>query len=334
MPEFRKMTLAKHPNGVPARDCFALVPCALNDIQDGEVLIKVDYFSLDPGMRGRMSGDSYATGLKIGDTIESAGIGTILQSKSDKFASGDIVSGALGWSEATVHRDRGLKKIEPSLLTEHMSPTAFIGVLGVPGLTAWFGLNDLGAPAQGDTLLISSAAGPVGATCGQLGKHLGLKVVGIAGGAEKCAYLRGLGFDDAINYKVDTPLSAAIAAACPDGVNIFFDNVGGETLDAALVNMSVGGRIVVSGQVAEYNRQNLVGIREVTRFITHRLRMEGLVVYDYAPKFSDVIDQMTALINEGKLAFTEDIIEGIENAPDAYAGLFGGENLGRRLIKT
>ena len=334
MPEFRKMTLAKHPDGVPARDCFALVPCALNNIQDGEVLIKVDYFSLDPGMRGRLSGDSYAAGLKIGDTIESAGVGTVLQSKSDKFAVGDIVSGALGWSEATVHRDRGLKKIEPGLLTEHVSATAFIGVLGVPGLTAWFGLNDLGGPSKGDTLLISSAAGPVGATCGQLGKHLGLKVVGIAGGPDKCAYLRMLGFDDAIDYKADTPIANAIAAACADGVNIFFDNVGGETLDAALVNMSVGGRIVVSGQVAEYNRQNPVGIREVTRFITHRLRMEGLVVYDYAPKFPDAIDQMAALINAGKLTYTEDIIEGIKNAPDAYAGLFGGKNLGRRLIKT
>ena len=149
MPEFRKWTLAKHPVGVPERDCFALEPCAQGDIQDGEVLIKVDYFSLDPGMRGRLSGDSYAAGLKIGDTIESAGVGTILESKSDKFAPGDVVSGALGWSEATVHRDRGLKIIEPSLLSEHVSATAFIGVLGVPGLTAWFGLNDLGGPSGG-----------------------------------------------------------------------------------------------------------------------------------------------------------------------------------------
>ena len=334
MPEFRKMTLAKHPDGVPARDCFALVPCALNDIQDGEVLIKVDYFSLDPGMRGRLSGDSYAAGLKTGDTIESAGVGTILASKSEKFAPGDVVSGALGWSEAVVHRDRGLKKIEQGLLSEKLSATAFIGVLGVPGLTAWFGLNDLGAPTQGDTLVISSAAGPVGATCGQLGKHLGLRVVGIAGGPKKCAYLSDLGFDEAIDHKAGTPLNAAIAAACPDGVNIFFDNVGAETLDAALVNMAPNGRIVVSGQVAEYNRENPIGIREVTRFITHRLRMEGLVVYDYAPKFSDAISQMAALINAGTLSYTEDIIDGIENAPDAYAGLFGGDNFGRRLIKT
>ncbi|MEE3059920.1 MAG: NADP-dependent oxidoreductase, partial [Pseudomonadota bacterium] len=246
MSEFRKWTLAKHPVGVPERDCFALEPCAQGDIQDGEVLIKVDYFSLDPGMRGRLSGDSYAAGLKIGDTIESAGIGTILEAKSDKFAPGDVVSGALGWCEATVHRDRGLKKIEPSLLSEHVSATAFIGVLGVPGLTAWFGLNNLGGPSEGETLLISSAAGPVGATCGQLGKHLGLKVVGIAGGPEKCAYLRSLGFDDAIDYKAGIPLDTAIAAACADGVNIFFDNVGAETLDAALVNMAAGGRIVVS----------------------------------------------------------------------------------------
>ena len=334
MSEYRKWTLASHPVGVPDRDCFALVPCAFDDIEAGEVLIKVDYFSLDPGMRGRLSGDSYAAGLKIGDTIESAGVGTILASKSEKFAPGDVVSGTLGWSEAVVHRDRGLKKIEQGLLSEKLSATAFIGVLGVPGLTAWFGLNDLGAPTQGDTLVISSAAGPVGATCGQLGKHLGLRVVGIAGGPKKCAYLSDLGFDEAIDHKAGTPLNAAIAAACPDGVNIFFDNVGAETLDAALVNMAPNGRIVVSGQVAEYNRENPIGIREVTRFITHRLRMEGLVVYDYAPKFSDAISQMAALINSGTLSYTEDIIDGIENAPDAYAGLFGGDNFGRRLIKT
>jgi NADPH-dependent curcumin reductase CurA len=206
--------------------------------------------------------------------------------------------------------------------------------LGVPGLTAWFGLQDLGQPQSGETLLISSAAGPVGASCGQIGKTLGLTVIGIAGGAEKCAYLSGLGFDAVIDYKAEDNLTKAITAAAPDGVDIYFDNVGGAILDAAILNMKPKGRIVVSGQVAEYNNETPTGIRQTTRFITHRLRMEGLVVYDYAKQFPAAQAAMAALIRDGKLAYKEDISTGIEDAPREYAALFAGANFGRRLIKT
>jgi NADPH-dependent curcumin reductase CurA len=282
MTEYKRWTLAKHPSGVPSEDCFALESFTLDAPQDGQVLIRTHYFSLDPGMRGRLSGDSYAAGLKIGDTIESAGIGEIIASKSERFAVGDMVMGGLGWTQALTHPDRGLQKLDPALFDDKVAMTATIGVLGVPGLTAWFGLQDLGQPQAGETLLISSAAGPVGATCGQIGKTLGLSVIGIAGGADKCAYLTDLGFDAVIDYKAEDNLVNAIEAAAPDGVDIYFDNVGGEMLDAAILNMKPKGRIVVSGQVAEYNREKPVGIRQTTRFITHRLRMEGLVVYDYA----------------------------------------------------
>lgn len=334
MTEYKRWTLAKHPSGVPSEDCFALESFTLDAPQDGQVLIKTHYFSLDPGMRGRLSGDSYAAGLKIGDTIESAGIGEIIASKSERFAVGDMVMGGLGWTQALTHPDRGLQKLDPALFDDKVAMTATIGVLGVPGLTAWFGLQDLGQPQAGETLLISSAAGPVGATCGQIGKTLGLSVIGIAGGADKCAYLTDLGFDAVIDYKAEDNLVNAIEAAAPDGVDIYFDNVGGEMLDAAILNMKPKGRIVVSGQVAEYNREKPVGIRQTTRFITHRLRMEGLVVYDYAKQFPEAQAAMAALIRDGKLAYKEDISDGIEDAPRAYATLFVGANFGRRLIKA
>ena len=334
MTEYKRWTLAKHPSGVPSEDCFALESFTLDAPQDGQVLIRTDYFSLDPGMRGRLSGDSYAAGLKIGDTIESAGIGEIIASKSERFAVGDMVMGGLGWTQALTHADRGLQKLDPALFDDKVAMTATIGVLGVPGLTAWFGLQDLGQPQAGETLLISSAAGPVGATCGQIGKTLGLSVIGIAGGADKCAYLTDLGFDSVIDYKAEDNLVNAIEAAAPDGVDIYFDNVGGEMLDAAILNMKPKGRIVVSGQVAEYNREKPVGIRQTTRFITHRLRMEGLVVYDYAKQFPEAQAAMAALIRDGKLAYKEDISDGIEDAPRAYATLFVGANFGRRLIKA
>lgn len=334
MTEYKRWTLAKHPSGVPSEDCFALESFTPDAPQDGQVLIRTHYFSLDPGMRGRLSGDSYAAGLKIGDTIESAGIGEIIASKSERFAVGDMVMGGLGWTQALAHPDRGLQKLDPALFDDKVAMTATIGVLGVPGLTAWFGLQDLGQPQAGETLLISSAAGPVGATCGQIGKTLGLSVIGIAGGADKCAYLTDLGFDAVIDYKAEDNLVNAIEAAAPDGVDVYFDNVGGEMLDAAILNMKPKGRIVVSGQVAEYNREKPVGIRQTTRFITHRLRMEGLVVYDYAKQFPEAQAAMAALIRDGKLAYKEDISDGIEDAPRAYAALFAGANFGRRLIKA
>ena len=334
MTEYKRWALAKHPSGVPSEDCFALESFTLDAPQDGQVLIKTHYFSLDPGMRGRLSGDSYAAGLKIGDTIESAGIGEVIASKSERFAVGDMVMGGLGWTQALTHPDRGIQKLDPALFDDKVAMTATIGVLGVPGLTAWFGLQDLGQPQAGETLLISSAAGPVGATCGQIGKTLGLSVIGIAGGADKCAYLTDLGFDAVIDYKAEGNLVKAIEAAAPDGVDIYFDNVGGEMLDAAILNMKPKGRIVVSGQVAEYNREKPVGIRQTTRFITHRLRMEGLVVYDYAKQFPEAQATMAALIRDGKLAYKEDISDSIEDAPRAYAALFAGANFGRRLIKA
>lgn len=330
----KQWQLAKRPAGLPTPDCFALVDQPLPALKDAQVHIKTHYFSVDPGMRNRLSGDSYATALPLGAVIESAGIGEIIDSRSPRFHVGDMVMGGLGWTEALIHADRGLQKLDPTLFDEKVRITASIGVLGIPGLTAWFGLNDLGHPKSGETIVVSSAAGPVGATAGQLARELRLTVIGIAGGDDKCAYMKGLGFDAVLDYKQIDNLTEALATVCPDGIDIYFDNVGGAMLDAAIANMRVRGRIVVSGQIAEYNRPQPRGIRNTTHFITHRLSMAGLVVYDYAKSFAEAQQAMAALIRAGKLSYEEDISQGIDAAAHAFIGLFEGQNHGRRLIKT
>jgi NADPH-dependent curcumin reductase CurA len=287
-------------------------------------------------MRGRLSGDSYTAALPVGETIDSAMIGIVEASNNEKFKPGDRVTGGLGWVTHAISNGRGIQVLAPEIYHGNLRPTAAIGVLGIPGLTAYFGLLDLGRPNEGDTVLISSAAGPVGATAGQIAKMNGCRVIGIAGSKNKCDYATGLGFDGAINYRDTRDMQAAIAAACPGGVDIYFDNVGGAMLDAAILNMKDHGRIVVSGQVSEYNRapDELVGIRNVTRFITHKLRMEGLVVFDYFKDFKAAQAEMAGWIHAGDLQYTEDISDGIEGSAAAFVGLFEGENHGRRLIRV
>jgi len=331
----KRWVLASRPTGKPKAENFRLEDVTLPDIGEHEILIRTEFHSVDPGMRGRLSGDSYTAALPVGQTIDSAMVGIVEASNNEKFAVGDRVTGGFGWVSHAVSNGRGVQKLDPAIYHGKLRPTAAIGVLGIPGLTSYFGLLDLGQPKDGDTVLISSAAGPVGATAGQIAKMKGCRVVGIAGSKEKCDYVKGLGFDDCFSYR-GADLRTAIAAACPGGVDIYFDNVGGEMLDAAILNMKEHGRIVVSGQVSEYNRaeNELTGIRNVTRFITHRLRMEGLVVFDYFKQFREAQAEMAGWIHEGKLVYTEDVSEGLEGSADAFIGLFEGENLGRRLIKV
>ena len=332
----RRWVLASRPEGKPRLENFRLEDVTLPDPGEHEILIRTEFHSVDPGMRGRLSGDSYTAALPIGETIDSAMVGIVEASNNEKFKPGDRVTGGFGWASHALSNGRGVQILDPKIYHGKLRPTAAIGVLGIPGLTAYFGLLDLGQPKDGDTVLISSAAGPVGATAGQIARMKGCKVVGIAGSKEKCDYLKTLGFDGAINYRETADIRAAIAQACPGGVDIYFDNVGGAMLDAAILNMKDHGRIVVSGQVSEYNRgpDELVGIRNVTRFITHKLRMEGLVVFDYFKSFRMAQAEMASWIHEGKLFYTEDISEGLEGSAKAFIGLFEGENHGRRLVKV
>lgn len=331
----RRWVLASHPEGKPTLDTFRLEEVELADPGEHELLIQAKYFSVDPGMRSRLSGDSYAAALQPGEVIEGAMVGEVVQSNNEKFSVGDLVTGGFGWQSHALSNGRGLAKLDANLFSGPLRATAAIGVLGIPGLTSYFGLSDLGKPKEGETVLISSAAGPVGATAGQIAKMKGCRVVGIAGSPAKCDYVtKELGFDACINYKDATNLEEAIKAACPDGVDIYFDNVGGEMLDAAIANANERGRIIISGAVSEYNKPEPRGIRNTLQFITHRLRMEGLVVFDYFKQFRDAQAEMAGWIKEGKLIYTEDISEGIETAPAAFIGLFEGENFGRRLVKV
>lgn len=332
----RRWVLASRPEGKPKLENFRLEDATLPDPGEHEILIRTEFHSVDPGMRGRLSGDSYTAALPIGETIDSAMVGIVEASNNEKFKPGDRVTGGFGWASHALSNGRGVQILDPKIYHGKLRPTAAIGILGIPGLTAYFGLLDLGQPKDGDTVLISSAAGPVGATAGQIARMKGCKVVGIAGSKEKCAYLKTLGFHSAINYRETKDIKAAIAEVCPGGVDIYFDNVGGAMLDAAILNMQDHGRIVVSGQVSEYNRgpDELVGIRNVTRFITHKLRMEGLVVFDYFKSFRMAQAEMASWIHEGKLIYTEDISEGLEGSAKAFIGLFEGENHGRRLVKV
>jgi NADPH-dependent curcumin reductase CurA len=332
--QMQRWVLAARPDGVPKPGDFRCETGELPALKDGEALIAVEHVSVDPGMRSRLTGDSYAAALGLGETIESAGVGRVLKGNA-RLPEGALVMGGFGWTTHVASDGRGIQVLDPAIFSGAISPTASIGVLGIPGLTAYFGLTDLGRPQPGETLLVSSAAGPVGATAVQIGKLLGLTVIGIAGGPAKAAYVREtLKADVAIDYRAVGELSAAIRTAAPGGIDIYFDNVGGEQLDAAILNMKQKGRIVVSGQVSEYNAADPRGIRWVTPFITKRLRMEGLVVYDYRKGFGEAQAAIAGWINSGALSYREEIVEGFDNLPSAFIGLFRGENFGRRLVKV
>jgi NADPH-dependent curcumin reductase CurA len=330
----RRWVLAKRPQGVPHTDDFRLEQAPLPEIQDGQALIRVEHISVDPGMRSRLSGDSYAPALALGATIESAGVGTVVTSRNAKLKEGALVWGGFGWQSHMISDGRGVQALDPAIYQGAIKPTAAIGVFGIPGLTAYFGMSEIGKVKAGDVVLVSSGAGTVGATAGQIAKITGATAIGIAGSDAKCAYLKEIGFDVAINYKTAGDLTAAFKQAAPKGVDIYFDNVGGETLDAAILNMRRGGRIVVSGQISEYNTTTPRGIRNTLPFITQRLKMEGLVVYDYGPQFNEARSQMAAWVRAGTLSYREEIIDGLEQAPAAFIGLFTGESFGRRLVRV
>jgi len=328
----RRFVLAARPQGVPQPADFRLEEDQLPDLQDGEILIDNAFVSVDPGMRSRLSAASYAPVLGLGETVESAGVGRVRESRNPKFSPGQWVSGGFGWTDRVLSTGKGVLRLDPALYDGPVKPTAAIGILGIPGLTAYFGLIDLGSPKEGEILYVSSAAGTVGATAGQIGKILGLTVIGSAGGAEKCAYVKSLGFDHVIDRHQTPDLTAALRAAAPRGMDIYLDNVGGPAVDSAIANMRPKGRIVISGQISEYNRPEPVGIRNTLAFITHRLRMEGLVVFDYGAQFGEAQAKMAGWIRDGRLSFREDIVTGIENLPGAFAGLFSGDAIGRKLV--
>lgn len=328
----RRIVLAAPADGAPNASTFRLEEAQLPALGEGHVLTRTLYCSADPGTRSRLSGGaSYAPPLKVGETIDSFCVGEVIESANARFAVGDIVALGGGWAEHVVFPGRGYIQKIPH---RRLPLSYWIGVLGVPGMTAWFGLKRIAQLKERERVLVTSAAGPVGATAGQIAKAMGARVVGVAGGAEKCAWLREAGFDAVIDYKAEADLTAAIKGASPEGYDVLFDNVGNAMIDRALPLMRMGGRIVVSGQVADYNLRHdqVHGIQNTRYFISSRLKMEGLVVFDDLRGFAAAQEELGAMIEAGAVRVKEQRFEGLACASEAFIGLFEGGAFGRRII--
>lgn len=335
MTRARRWLLRRRPDGVPQAEDFSLETFDPPSPRDGQIRVETLFVGVDPGMRARLSeAESYAPPIPLGGPVEGANLARVTESRAERFQPGDLVTSALGWQEAGVLDARAAQKVPPELISGLPVQTA-LGIFGIPGLTAYFGLLALGQPAEGETVVVSSAAGAVGSLVGQIAKLKGARAVGIAGGMEKCRWLtEEFGFDAAVDYKAGS-LGEALAAATSDGIDVYFDNVGGPMLDTVLNRMNRGGRIVISGQVAEYNKPEGArhGISDTLPFITHRLRMEGLVVFDYAREFPTALAELSTWTRAGRLSIKEDLREGIEALPGAFADLFTGRTMGRCLVR-
>lgn len=328
----RRFVLARRPDGLPQVDDFRLESVPLPTLPAGGLLVRNRFVSVDPGTRGRLGDrETYAQPLALGEVIQAATVGTVEASEHPKFKVGDWVAAAFGWQEWAASDGRGIRVVPDNGL----SLSTAIGVLGIPGLTAYFGMLDIGAPQPGETVLVTSAAGAVGSAAGQIAMIRGARVVGVAGGPAKCAWLTGtLGFAGAIDHRAVSDMTAAVAAACPEGVDVLFDNVGNAMIDSVLPLMKRGGRIVVCGQMADYNRpaEQAPGLRNTRAFIGQRLTMRGLVAFDHVRQYPQAWADLTGWIRAGRLKYREDVVEGFEHLPQAFIGLFTGDNFGRRLV--
>jgi NADPH-dependent curcumin reductase CurA len=328
----KEIQLASRPTGMPTLDNFKIEAAEVPQLNDGEVFVRTLYISVDPYLRGRMrEGRSYVAPFAVGQVIESGLIGKVVESCAPEFQPGDIVTGMLGWRRYNVAKAGALRKIDPRVAPV----TTTLGVLGIPGLTAYFGLLDIGQPREGETVVVSGAAGAVGMTVGQIAKIKGCRVIGIAGSDEKNRYLTAeLGVDAAMNYK-DTEWRQALKDACPRGIDVYFDNVGGEVSDAVLPLLNHGARMVICGQISIYNlAEPDLGLRPQPYLLVNSALMKGFIVSDYAARFTEGVTQLAEWLTAGKLKYAETIVEGFENTPQAFIGLFSGENLGKQIVKV
>jgi NADPH:quinone reductase len=323
----RAVTLAERPVGFPKEDDFSFEEMEVGEPGPGEVLVKALYVSVDPYQRGRMStARSYARSLELGDVITSQTLGEVVESNDSRFEPGDLVLGQLGWQEYAVARGGTLRKLPPDL----DPPTLALHVVGTTGFTAYFGLFDVGRPKPGDTVAVSGAAGAVGQIVGQLAKIAGCRAVGIAGGPEKKAELEELyGYDVAIDYKNED-----VKESLPKGIDVYFDNVGGEISQAVYSRLNVGARIAICGQISQYNLERPEPTFHPGLLIVYRARMEGFLVTDYAHRFEEAAPRLIRWVAEGKLRYTEDVTEGLENAPRAFIRMLNGENRGKTLVRV
>ena len=328
----RQIQLAARPTGFPREADFKLVELPVPALQDGQCLVRSLYLSVDPYMRGRMSAaKSYAAPVEIGEVMTGGVAGRVAESRNPNFSTGDIVLGQFGWQDYAVTDGKGIRKIDTRLAPI----TAWLGVLGGPGLTAYFGLLDVCAPKAGETVVVSGAAGAVGTIVGQIAKIKGCRVVGIAGRDDKVRYItQELGFDAAFNYKTVDDYRAKLKELCPNGIDVYFDNVGGKITDAVIMLINFKARIAICGQISQYNLETPeMGPRLLSYLIVARAKIEGFLVTDYAPRFMEGLMQMGQWLKEGKLKYREQIVEGLENAPRAFLEMMRGANTGKQLVK-
>ncbi len=329
----RQFLLARRPEGAVQRSDFNFVTTPLRALEDGEILVQVSHISLDPAMRGWMnaSTESYMPPVGLGDVMRAIAVGRIVESRNPGFAAGEHVTGLLGVQEYAIHNGMGLSKVDPSLAPLPL----FLGALGMPGLTAYFGLLDVGQPKEGDTVVVSGAAGAVGALVGQIAKLKGARVIGIAGGPDKVRYLvEELGFDAAIDYKTED-VAAALRQHAPKGIDVFFDNVGGAILDAALANLAHGARVVICGAISQYNNTEAVaGPSNYLQLLVKRATMRGVMVSDYYHRAMEAITTMGGWIQAGKLKTREHVVQGLDTFPETFAKLFTGANQGKLVLQV
>jgi NADPH-dependent curcumin reductase CurA len=323
-----RVLLASRPSGWVSEANFRIEEAPLPQPEHGEVLVRNLWLSLDPYMRGRMSdAKSYVKGVELGEVMVGQTVGEVVASKHEKFKEGDKVLTQLGWQLYGTTR-------EAMRVDEKRAPlSCYLGVLGMPGMTAYFGLKEIGQPKPGETVVVSAASGAVGSVVGQLARISGCRAVGIAGGAAKCDYVRReLGFDACIDYKAGN-LAAALKEACPKGVDVYFENVGGEVFDTLLVRMNLHARVVVCGLISDYNATQPYAIRNWRAVLVNRIRLQGMIVFDWKERYGEALDALAGEFGQGRLKYRESVVDGLENAPRGLIALLKGENFGKQLVK-
>ena len=325
-----QVLLASRPAGWVEEANFKIVETDVPKPGPGEVLVKNLWLSLDPYMRGRMNAvKSYTKYVEIGEVMTGGTVGQVVESSNPRFKAGDYVVGSLGWQLYATSNGEGLAVVDPKLVPL----SAYLGVCGMPGGTAWIGLLEHCAPKTGETVLVSAATGAVGSVVGQLAKLQGCRAVGIAGGAKKCEYaVKELGYDACVDYKAGT-LQDDLKAACPNGVDNYFENVGGEVLDAAFRVLNPFSRVALCGLIAEYNSTEPYGVKMIRSLLVNRVKLQGFIVFDRVDLYQRAIPKLAALVSQGKLKYHETIADGLRNAPKAFIGLLKGQNLGKQLVK-
>lgn len=326
----RAWSLTSRPQGLPTPDNFALIELDRRALADGEVRIANSWLSVDPYMRGRMNDvKSYTPPFELNAPMQGGAIGTVVESRSDRFKEGDSVQHFAGWrDEAVLPADQ----VQP-LPQLDVAPQAYLGQLGMPGMTAYFGLLEVAGAREGDTVFVSAAAGAVGSTVVQIAKAKGCRVIGSAGGAEKCAWVESLGADAVIDYKSGTPVVKALGEVARNGIDVYFDNVGGDHLDAALAHANMRARFAICGMIDVYNSSKPTELRYLARLIGNRVRIQGFIVSDYMERAGEFYRDMGGWLQDGKLKRHETVFEGLERMPEAFLALFSGGNMGKMLVK-